>query len=91
MTCALFREKEFGKRHEVYDLPPCNWSANFGATHTLYIGKRKDIGGAGTRPAKLLKTVLYVGTDELGGGGIKWEKWNGKIECVWPNCGVVSL
>jgi hypothetical protein len=30
--------------------------------------------GTGTRPARLLKTVLYVGTDEEN-DAIVWEKW----------------
>jgi len=90
MTCSIFREQEHKKEHEVYNLPPCEWAANYGATHTLYIGKKKDINGSGTRPAKLLKTVLYVGVDELEGGGIKWEKWLGVIKVEWVNCGPVS-
>lgn len=65
-------EKELKNRHCVYDGPPCEWSKERGATHTLYCG---DGIGKGTRPAKLLKTVLYVGTDELD-DDIVWEKWD---------------
>jgi hypothetical protein len=86
-TCnlSIFLEKEYGRDHEVYDCAPDEWAFNNGATHTLYIGKKKDIGGCGTRPAKLLKTVLYVGVDENETGGIKWEKWHGRITMEWNN------
>jgi hypothetical protein len=58
--------------HEVWDGAPCDWSRVRGATHTLDCG----IGpGRGTRPAKLLKSVIYVGIDEAD-DMIVWEKWS---------------
>jgi hypothetical protein len=36
--------------------------------------------GTGTRPAKLLKTILYVGVDEAD-DQIVWEKW--EIKTLW--------
>ena len=65
----MVREKEYKKYHSVYDGAPCEWSLARGATHTLWISEFQ-----GTRPAKLLKTVLYVGTDEEN-DEIVWEKW----------------
>ena len=75
------REQEFKKEHEVYDRAPCDWSEAQGATHTLYCGEGC---GKGTRPAKLLKTVLYVGTDEQD-DKIVWEKWSIKTLYRWEN------
>jgi hypothetical protein len=84
MSVSIFREKECNRDHEVYNCPPDKWAADNGATHTLYIGKR-DLHCCGTRPAKLLKTVLYVGVDEDNNGGIKWEKWHGVVKMSWDN------
>lgn len=82
MTAFIFREKEFKRDHEVFNMPPCEWSSNKGATHTLFIGPR-DFHGCGTRPSKLLKTVLYVMDDE---DENKWSKWEGRIIAEWPDC-----
>ena len=71
------REKTYGKNHDIYTGAPCDWSAERGATHTLYCGETEGPfrrPGTGTRPARLLKTVLYVGTDEEA-DQILWEKW----------------
>jgi hypothetical protein len=75
------REKQYGKTHEVYDGPPCDWSKERGATHTLYCGEGL---GRGTRPARLLKSVLYVGVDEAD-DQIVWEKWQIKTLWIYPN------
>jgi len=69
---ASVKEQSYGKRHCVYDGPPSDWAKEREATHTLYCG---DGPGEGTRPAKLLKTVLYVGVDEVA-DQIVWEKWD---------------
>lgn len=73
-----FKEKSFGVTFEVWEGAPCAWSEALGATHTLYCGEGH---GRGTRPARLLKTVCYVGLDEaLAEDGEKyiivWEKWD---------------
>jgi hypothetical protein len=81
MTAVVFKEKNFGLTHEVFCLPPDQWAKNMGATHTLFIGT-KDFAGCGTRPAKLLKTVLYVMDSEIEG---QWNKWEGKIQATWNN------
>jgi hypothetical protein len=70
---SYVREREFKKGHDVFDGAPNDWSAERGATHTLDCGSGA---GRGTRPARLLKTVLYVGVDEDADGQIVWEKWN---------------
>lgn len=72
---TIVREHDFGLLHDVYDGPPCEWSAERGATHTLDCGTGP---GKGTRPARLLKTVLYVGTDEDATGGVVWDRWQVK-------------
>ena len=66
------REETYKKTHEIYSGAPCEWSAARGATHTLYCGEGP---GRGTRPVKLLKTVLYLGTTE-DNETIVWEKWH---------------
>lgn len=74
---VMVKEREYRKTHEVYQGAPCEWSAARGATHTLYCGEVEGPfarPGTGTRPAKLLKTVLYVGVDELD-GDVVWERW----------------
>lgn len=76
---TLVKERSFGKYHCVFSGAPDEWARDRGATHTLAIGK-KDIGGGGTRPAKLLKTRLYVGVDETDSGDIEWERWE---TCIW--------
>jgi hypothetical protein len=58
--------------HTVFDGAPCDWSRERGATHTLWCGEGP---GQGTRPARLLQTVLYVGVDEGPEETIVWEKW----------------
>jgi hypothetical protein len=72
-TITGVKEKQYGLTHEVYDGAPCVWSELQGATHTLYCGEGV---GRGTRPAKLLKTILYVGIDEDPQGNIVWDKWS---------------
>jgi len=69
---GAFKEREHGKSFEFDDKPPCDWSKGQGATHTVYVN---DFIGANTRPAKVLKTVAYVGIDMTDEGGILWEKW----------------
>lgn len=79
------RERDHGKTHEVYEGPPCEWSQERGATHTLYCGELEGPFArpqTGTRPARLLKTVLYVGIDEAD-DAIVWEKWT--IKTLWEN------
>ena len=70
---TLVIEKEFKKYHTVADNAPCEWSKALGATHTLLI----DWDGS-TRPARLLKTVMYVGVDEVA-NDIVWQKWQVKV------------
>lgn len=82
------KEKDFKKNHDVYLGAPCKWSAEQGATHTLYCGEVEGpcgTPGRGTRPAKLLKSVLYVGIDEDDEGKIVWEKWSVKIQWSFKN------
>lgn len=81
---AFVKERSYGRTHCVYSGAPDQWARDRGATHTLAIGKR-DIGGGGTRPAKLLKTRLYVGVDETDDGDIKWEKWETSVSSTWPD------
>ena len=71
------KEKTHGLVHEVFSGAPCGWSEARGATHTLYCGEGHL---RGTRPARLLKTVLWVAVDETpteDGTDFKlvWEKW----------------
>ena len=73
---TLVREKEYKKLHDIFDGAPNEWCAVRGATHTLDCGEGL---GRGTRPAKLLKTRLYVGVDENEYGDIVWEKWETRI------------
>ena len=76
MTLTIFKEREHGLHHEVYEGAPCEWSRDRGATHTLWCGAGH---GRGTRPARLLKTRLLVGVDELPGDQIQWETWAGRV------------
>jgi len=78
-TLSIVREKEYGHTHEVFHCAPCAWSRDRGATHTL---TTKD----GTRPARLMKTRLYVGTDETEDGDIKWDKWEISPVSQWDDC-----
>jgi len=71
------KELQYGRTHEVFAGAPCQWSLERGATHTLYCGEGF---GRGTRPAKLLKTRLYVGVDEQE-DRIVWHKWD--IRTLW--------
>lgn len=87
MTAFIFREKEFGRDHEIYNLPPDQWAESKGATHSLFIGKR-DFHGCGTRPAKLLKTVCYVMDEE---DENKWRKWEGRIVATWEKVKPMEL
>lgn len=70
---TVVREAEYKLDHQVFDGAPDAWAESHGATHTLWCGEGH---GRGTRPAKLLKSVLYVGVDEAEEGGIVWEKWS---------------
>ena len=72
------KEKSHGLSHEVFSGAPCGWSDARGATHTLYCGEGHL---RGTRPARLLKTVLWVGVDEVPTADgedylIVWERWH---------------
>ena len=64
-------------KHEFFDAAPCVWSRDRGATHSLIIatfrGRLHDLHGP-TRPARLLKTCVYVGIDEVD-NDIVWERW----------------
>jgi hypothetical protein len=85
-TITGVREKSYGKLHEVYGGAPCDWSKAQGATHTLYCGETSGLygrPGTGTRPAKLLKTVLYVGNNVTDEDQIIWDKWD--IKTIWEN------
>ena len=80
-------EREYKKEHTVFQGAPCDWAAERGATHTLYCGETEGpfgTAGRGTRPAKLLKTVLYVGVDEAD-DAIVWEKWSISTRYVFAN------
>ena len=69
----FFKEASVGLVHNVSVGPPCEWSKDRGATHTLYC---KD----GTRPVRMHhKTKIFVGIDENPDNQIKWEEWKG----VW--------
>lgn len=81
-TCHIVRESEFKRDHEVYEGAPCDWSAERGATHTLWTGNGP---GRGTRPAILKKTRLHVGIDEAPDGKIVWEVWEVRPRCLWPD------
>ena len=82
----LVTEATYGKGFQVWSAAPCAWSRDRGATHTLLV--ENDHAGGGTRPARLLKTVMYVGIDEVD-NDIVWEKWRilrrGGWTC-WPTC-----
>jgi hypothetical protein len=54
--------------HTFLPFPPSEWAQVQGATHTLCTID-------GERPARLLKTVAYVGVDEDEYGNCVWEKW----------------
>ena len=69
---GTFVEKECGLTHEFSNGAPCEWSAERGATHTLHTID-------GTRPARVLKTVAYIGVDEKPDNEIQWEKWDIRI------------
>lgn len=77
-TTHYVKEAECKLVHRVTSGAPCEWSRERGATHTLHTDSEwmhhKGAYG-GTRPARLLKTRLYVGTDETPDGNIHWEKW----------------
>jgi len=71
-TCNVVKELEYKRLHDVYDGAPCEWSAERGATHTLWCGEGP---GRGSRPVIMKKTVMMVGIDEAD-DQIVWEKWN---------------
>ena len=54
--------------HEFLPFSTDDWAKSQGATHTL-------ITIDGDRPARLLKTVAYIGVDEDEFGNCVWEKW----------------
>jgi hypothetical protein len=70
---------------DVFGFAPCAWSRDRGATHTLIVDNTY-IGAlfTKTRPARLLKTVIYVGVDEQA-DDIVWEKW--KIKHIYHSLG----
>ena len=70
---GAFTEKEFGCHHEYQIGAPTEWAAEHGATHALYTKE-------GLRPARILKTVAYIGIDESDEGDIVWEKWSIKTQ-----------
>lgn len=67
--------------HHFLDGAPDLWAKTHGATHTLLVqgdllrGRDGRQFGSGTRPAKIRKTVAYIGIDETEDGDILWEKW----------------
>ena len=73
-------------KHEFYDAAPCVWSRDRGATHSLIVTRDPDFNGP-TRPARLLKTCVYVGIDEVD-NDIVWERWaiNPRRYSYWENC-----
>jgi hypothetical protein len=73
--CTRVREREYKLDHYISHNPPCEWSKAQGATHSLNCEVEQRMGWAGTRPAKLLKTILWVGLDEEN-GQIIWTKWH---------------
>jgi hypothetical protein len=79
------REQDHGNHFDVFAGAPCQWSADRGATHTLWLGEGM---AEGSRPARLLKTVMWVGVDEDADGGLVWEKWavrhTGNKDAVQP-------
>ena len=76
---ATVKELEHKKLHAIYKGAPTIWSADRGATHTLWCGSGP---GRGSRPAILKKTVLLVGIDEVD-DKIIWEKW--KIKTIFSS------
>jgi len=65
----FFRDKEHKNYHWFLRGAPDAWALERGATHTLMCEDGT------TRPLRLLKTLAYVGVDELPGGAIEWERW----------------
>ena len=61
-------ERKFGYDHIFTPGAPSDWAKAEGATHSLVTTN-------GDRPARLLKTVAYVGVDEDEYGHCVWEKW----------------
>lgn len=70
-----FREKEYGRSFGYSDTPPNEWAAERGATHNVHVADPN----CPDRPARVLKTVAYIGVDENADGNIVWEKWH--IDC----------
>ena len=77
-TLTIVRQSDNNLTRDVLTGAPCEWSKERGATHTLVIDTRGIASMGDTRPAKLLKTVLFVGIDETADGGILWERWSVK-------------
>jgi hypothetical protein len=73
-TFTIVRLRETKVKQEVFDAAPCVWSRDRGATHSLIITRDPHLNGP-TRPARLLKTRLYVGIDEVD-NDIVWERWD---------------
>ena len=82
-SVVQFRETEYKKTHVIYALPPSQWAAERGATHSLWLGEGHH---RGTRPVILKKTRILVGVDETIGGGIEWQTWTGRFLSEWPDC-----
>lgn len=84
---AAFTEKSGGRWFEFWTVDSDNLPAGFDldlqwgkqrdATHVVLTAPSRldDPNMSAYRFAKVLKTVAYIGVDELDGGGIKWEKW----------------
>jgi hypothetical protein len=68
-----FIHRETKVRFEWTVGAPCQWAAERSATHTIFVTD-------GTRPARVLKTVAYIGVDEED-DQIVWEKW--PIKTLW--------
>jgi hypothetical protein len=81
-TYTQIIEITYKKWFDVWDFAPCTWSRDRGATHTLLVNDRPWMKCFSTRPARLLKTRLYVGVDE-DADDIVWEKWD--IKTKWSS------
>jgi hypothetical protein len=73
---TIVRLRETNVKQEFFDAAPCVWSRDRGATHSLIITTTREPYLYGpTRPARLLKTCVYVGVDEVA-NDIVWERWS---------------
>jgi len=67
-VAGTFIEVSARHQHEYAIGAPTEWAAERGATHTLYTID-------GPRPARVKRTVAYIGVDETPEGDIAWERW----------------